>query len=101
MLSQADWIPGSDARANLFRHVADALNAHAGSLEFLVEDGPTGPLIRHAPSNAGIGLRPSLPVNEKKPFDLWVRLTHRFPMKADGTFNVKLVVQRVRELEER
>lgn len=96
--TQADYVKGSSRRAALFAFVADELNRKAGQVEFEVQDDVTGPLIRHIPTQVRIGLRPSLPANPKKPFDIFVRLTHRFPMKADGSFNAQLCLQRVREV---
>jgi hypothetical protein len=96
--TQADWTPNSDGRKRLFAFVADALNWSAGRLEFMVKDDVTGPLIRHVPTEVRIGVRPSMPANDAKPFDVWVRLTHRFPMKLNGEFNQKLCLQRIREV---
>ena len=98
--TQADYIKGSSRRAQLFAFVRDQLNRQAGQLEFEVQDDVTGPLIRHIPTEVRIGLRPSMPANEKKPFDIWVRLTHRFPMKQSGEFNIQLCLQRVHEVSD-
>ena len=97
-LTQADWTPESDQRRRLFWLVADQLNAQCRIPEFVVQDDQQGPLIHHVPAAVRIAIKPSMPANPEKPFDIWVRLTHRFPVRADGSFNVKLVVQRVKEV---
>jgi hypothetical protein len=98
MFTQADWVEGSGARRKLFDFVCQKLNDISPGFE--VQDGVTGPLIRHIPSNVAVGVRPTLPANSLKPFYIHCRLTRKFPVKADGTFNADLLVQRVLEVEE-
>jgi hypothetical protein len=99
--TQGDWKKGSERRVALFGHVVDTLNRYCGCNVFVAQDDVTGPLVRHTPSNIHIGVRPSLPANPAKPFDLFVMHKHRFPMKADGSFNVSLLVKRIEDVDGR